>query len=182
MTNQCAVLLFSFKQISPEDTQYGFFFSIRLLVFTHSILFQCIWNFQSFQFWYYICSFLFISSSFSCDFLLRFGFVRGGIFSFNLFMYHSPPISCNILWRISFKLIVLGSLTGIIWNIHDIVSEFRLECSRELCSQNFSQQSMKLMVAQSETYSSAVEFDGHSLTPPLLPSSIDDGCFYHVHQ
>ena len=55
----------------------------------------------------------FISSSFSCDFLLRFCFFGGGSFSFNLFMYHPPPTACNKFLRFYFKLSNLGSLTGI---------------------------------------------------------------------
>ena len=42
-----------------------------------------------------------------------------------------------------------------------MVSKYILERSRELCSKPFSQQSMKSMVALSETNASVAEFDGN---------------------
>ena len=60
--NQCEGLLLSLKHFF-EDTQNGFFLSSRLLGFNHSILFQCIWNFQSHQSWFPPVIFLFILSS-----------------------------------------------------------------------------------------------------------------------
>ena len=56
------------QTIFLEDTQNGFFRSLVFLEFTHSSLFQCIWNVQAFQFWLSVCRSLFISSSFSCVF------------------------------------------------------------------------------------------------------------------
>ena len=72
--------------------------------------------------------------------------------------------------RLSFKLSGLGSLTGILRNIYFIGSKYILERSRKCCSKNFSQKSMKLMVALSETNDYAVESDGNALPPPLIPS------------
>ena len=112
---ECAVLLLSFKYNYLEDTQNWFFRWLWFLRFTHSSVFQCIWNFQSFQFWFSVCRFIYISSSFYCAFLLSLILFRGGRFPFNLFMYQPPSISCNNDWRFYLWLGGLGSLTGIFW-------------------------------------------------------------------
>ena len=117
---QCAVLLLSFKHIFLEETQDGFFCSIRIIGFTHSSLFQYIWNVHSFQFWFNICIFLFISSFFSCAFLLIFCLFRDGSFSLNALMYHSPLITCYNVLLLYFKISGLGVLTDILWNRHTI--------------------------------------------------------------
>ena len=94
LPTQCAGLLLSLKQLFFEDTQDGFFLSSRLIGFTHSSLFQCIWNFKSFQYWLASLRFLFISYSFFWYFLLSFLFLLD--------------------W------VLLGSLTGILWNNYSI--------------------------------------------------------------
>ena len=44
----------------------------------------------------------------------------------------------------------------------------------KLCSKDFSQQSIKSMVAPSKNNASVAEFYGSEKPPPLLPSSQDD--------
>ena len=56
------------------------FLAILLLGLTHSSMFQCIYNLQSFQFQLEVCRFLLVLSYFSCVFLLRFYFLSGGRF------------------------------------------------------------------------------------------------------
>ena len=48
----------------------------------------------------------------------------------------------------------------------------------EFCSKDFSQKSMKSMVAPSESNASIFEFDGSVKPPPLIPSSFYDGLFF----
>ena len=143
-----------------EDTQNVFFRLLRCLRFTHLRLLQCIWNLRSFQFWLSVCSFIFISSSFYCDFLLSLIFFRNGSFSLNLFIYQPPQIACNNDWCFSLGLGGLGSSTNIFWYMFFISKIYILQCSRKCCSKDCSQQLMKFMVVLSETNSSVVEFNG----------------------
>ena len=56
----------------------------------------------------------------------------------------------------------LRSSTGIYLKIFFIVLMYKLERSRELCSNTCSQQSMKSMATLSETNAYVVEFDGNA--------------------
>ena len=73
----------------------GFFLKMLCLVLTHSNMFQCIYNFQKFQFLLAVCRFIFIWLYVSCDILPGFCFLGGGIFSPIFFMYHLPPVFVN---------------------------------------------------------------------------------------
>ena len=150
-----------------------FFCSLRLLGFTHSSLFQCIWNFQSFQSWLAFFSFLFISSSSFWVFFPNLFTFSGGSFWPNFFAYQPPPIACNDDLRFSFGLGYLGSSTGVSWNNLFILKAYILQRSMKFCYKAFRQQSMKSMVAPSKTNASVVEFYGSGKTPPMLPSSQD---------
>ena len=106
-----------------KDTQNGFFCSLQFLGFTHSSLS----HFQSIQFWFAFCIFLFILSYLSCAFLISFVLFWGGSFSFTMFMHQSLPIECNSNWRFPLWIVPLGSSTEISWNKHFIVSKYILE-------------------------------------------------------
>ena len=155
-----------------------FFISSQLLGFTHSSLFQCIWNFQSFQYWLSPVSLLFISSSSFWDFLLNFLFFSGGSFWPNFSTYQPPPIACNNDLRLYFGMGCLGSSTDILWNNMFILKAYELQRSMNLCSKAFSQQSIKSMVAPSKTNTSVVEFYGSGQPPRLLPSSHNHWCYF----
>ena len=106
--------------IFRRHTKQIFLFITISLIYPLRV-FQCIWNFQSFQFWFSVFIFLFISSSFSCDFFLSLLLLRGGRFSFNCFMYQLPPIASNNDWSFYLWITGLGSWTRILWNIFIIV-------------------------------------------------------------
>ena len=72
-----------------------FFFTLWLLGKNHSSLFQWIWNYQSFQCWWYFLLFCLISSSFLFSSLLSLGLFIGGSFYPCLSMNHLPPITVN---------------------------------------------------------------------------------------
>ena len=110
MTNPMCRFIVIFKNIIFWHTKW-IFLSSRLLGFTHSSLFQCIWNFQPHHSWFDSVSLLFILFS-SHFFLLNFLFFCGGIFCPNVSKYQPPPIACNNNLRFSFGMGLLEILTG----------------------------------------------------------------------
>ena len=148
----CSLTLF--LNIFLEDTPNVFFRSLQILVFTHSSLFQCIWNYQPFQYLLASCIFLFISSFYFWAFLLDLLFFSDGSFWPNVFTYQPLTIAFNNDWHFSFGQGCLGS------PIFFIVRTYILQRSRKLCSKDVSQQPMESMVAPSESNDYVVEFDG----------------------
>ena len=163
--------IFISKTFFFEDTQNGFFLSSRLLGFSHSSLFQCVWNFQPRYSWFASFSLLFILFSSYCYFLLNFLFFSGGSFCNHFPTYQSPTIACNNNLRFSFGLGLLGSLTGIFLNNSSIKWVYKWQRSKKLCSKDFSQQPTTYMAAPSNYNASSVEVIDSGQLPPLLPSS-----------
>ena len=155
-------------QFLLEDTQNGFLCSSQILEFTHSNLFQCIWNFQSFQYWLSSCSFLFVSSTSFGGVLLNILFFSAGRLWPNLFTYQPPPIAYNNDWRFSFGMSYLGSSTGVFWNNLFILKTYIWQRSMKKNYKAFRQQPMKYMVAPIKTNNYFAEFDGSGQLPPLL--------------
>ena len=141
-----------------RHTKWIFLLS-RLLGFTHSSLFQCIWNFQSHHFLFSLVIFLFISFS-SFLLLLNLLLFSGGRLSPNVSTHQPPPMACNNDLRFPFGLGWLGSPTGIFWNNSFMKWVYIWKRPMKLCSKAFIQQRIKSIVAPSDSTTAALELLG----------------------
>ena len=89
---------------------------------THSSMFKCNWNFQSFHHLLYWKSLFLIRSSFSCAFSLSFVLFNGGSPFSNFSKYHPAPISVIYLWFFSLEVSGFSTFWGILLNILTIAT------------------------------------------------------------